>query len=461
MEITPIGWVLIPLGLLFFIIRPKWLYGLTIFFAPFSATAIVNRGSGDAASGFSPYLFFGFLMLLRECFGIASRMKISAPRGVRQPIKLLFIFLAVCIASLIMPLIINGNLYVMSSPTLDYNLVRLQYNFQIVNHALSLVFEILIATLIAYRNLDLDHFYTSVRIYLISGVFVCLWGWMQFVLYLIQIPYPAAVFNNNASPYTLGYSAVVDSVNIVRVSSVAIEPSFLSRVLVAMLAMCLVAVYRKVHLFGKSMDYALLLLLASTIILTTASTGYLGVAALLVLWLFLPSAHRRARIIAIVSVLALLITIVVLYFTVPSVTIIVAATLLDKTASGSALERALIVYNDLQYFLQYPLLGIGWDCAPTHDLIIGMLANCGILGLSAFSSLIGTVIYKLRTNFREPATSGIVSTPSIMMFLCLSVTCVVYIISGGIEPPDFWVVLGLSIAAVGIGYNQIERICRA
>src|ERR1700691_4047567 len=195
MEITPIGWVLIPLGLLFFVVRPKWLYGLTIFFAPFSATAIVNSGSGDSASGFSPYLFFGFLMLLRECIGITRRMKISTPRAVRRPLELLFLFLAICIASLIMPLVINGNLYVMSSPTLDYSLVRLQYNFQIINHTLSLVFEVLIATLIAYRNLDLDHFYTSVRIYLISGIFICLWGWMQFVLYLIQIPYPAAVFN--------------------------------------------------------------------------------------------------------------------------------------------------------------------------------------------------------------------------------------------------------------------------
>jgi O-antigen ligase len=184
------------------------------------------------------------------------------------------------------------------------------------------------------------------------------------------------------------------------------------------------------------------------------------VAALLVLLLFLPSQHRKAKTVAIVSVLTLLVTIVVLYFTVPSVTIVVAATLLDKTASGSALERALIVYNDLEYFLQYPLLGIGWDCAPTHDLIIGMLANCGVLGLSAFFTLIGTVIYKLRALFRSPAKAGIAITPSIMMFLCLSVTCIVYTISGGIEPPDFWVILGLSIAASGIGYKQNEGVSR-
>ena len=111
------------------------------------------------------------------------------------------------------------------------------------------------------------------------------------------------------------------------------------------------------------------------------------------------------------------------------------------------------MYNDLQYFLMYPILGIGWNCAPTHDVIIGMLATCGLVGLSAFLLLIGTILYKLKQNFYLQVRQINEDNPSIMMFLCLSVTCAVYVVSGGIEPPDFWVILALSIAAVGIGHN--------
>ena len=41
MIITPIGCLLIPLGLALFLLRPGWLYYLIVFFAPFSATSIL------------------------------------------------------------------------------------------------------------------------------------------------------------------------------------------------------------------------------------------------------------------------------------------------------------------------------------------------------------------------------------------------------------------------------------
>jgi len=458
MELTPIGWFLIPLGIILFIVRPQWLYVMTLFFAPFSATSIINTGGGESASGFTPYLFFGFLFLLRECGSSIFRMKIRLFQSIKRPLYLLYLFAAVCLTSLVMPLIIHGRLDVMSSPGLDYRLVPLEYNRQIFNHALRLVFDIALTTVIVYRNLDLKSFYASLRIYISSGVFVCLWGLMQFCLYILRIPYPAYIFNNSASPNALAYGAVLESVGLLRVSSVAIEPSFLSRVLVGMLAICIVSVRGRAYIFQRHTDIFIIGLLFFTTLLTTSSTGYVGIAILLVMLLFIPSSLNKSTVASKILVLAVIFTVVISYFTVPLVTNILDSQLLNKNESGSTIERAVIIYNDLHYFLKYPILGIGWDCAPTHDVIIGMLATCGLIGLSAFLLLIGTILYKLKQNYYMSIRQDTRVNPSIMMYLCLSVTCVTYAISGGIQVPDFWVILSLSIAAVGIGHNLRQNM---
>ncbi len=459
MSVTPIGWVLIPLGLVLFVLRPRWLYALTIFFVPFSATAIINHGSGDSASGFSPYLFFGFLMLLRECLNLAlaRRFRFRFARPLRRPLYLLVSFALVCLASLVMPMLIAGRLQIMDRPNIDYDLVPLQYSLQTVNHALSLIFDAVVAAVIAHRSLEVKQFYSTVRIYFISGVFVCLWGWMQFACYLAGLPYPAAVFNNNASPYALGYESVLESLGVVRVSSVALEPSFLSRVLVGLLAICVVAIYRNTPIFGRRFDYLILVLVSSTIVITTASTGYVGVVLLLALLPFLPSERSRSRFALVASVFAVLAALVTAYFTIPAVADLLNSQLFNKAEAGSVVERAVVISNDFQYFLQYPILGIGWDCAPTHDVIVGLLATCGVCGVAAFGLLIGSLIFALRKSSTLTAAGERRGGPPVLMLLTLTITCGVYIISGGIETPDFWMILALSIAAVGIGYNLRQQ----
>lgn len=456
MSVTPIGWVLIPLGLVLFILRPRWLYILTVFFVPFSATAVINRGSGDFASGISPYLFFGFLMLLRECVNLALRFGFRFARPLRRPLYLLMSFVLVCLASLIMPMLIGGRLQVMDRPTIDYGLVPLQYSLQTVNHALSLIFDAVVTAVIAHRSLGVKQFNSTLRIYFISGIFVCLWGWMQFGCYLAGTAYPAFVFNNNASPGALGYGSVLESLGVVRVSSVALEPSFLSRVLVGMLAICVVAIYRKTPIFNRRLDTLVLALLGSTIIITTASTGYVGVAMLLALLPFLPAERRRSRFALVASGLTVFAILAVTYFTIPAFADLLNSQLFNKSEAGSVVERAVVISNDFQYFLDYPVLGIGWDCAPTHDVIVGLLANCGLCGLAAFGLLIGGLTFALRKSSTLTMTGAQRGGPPALMLLALTITCGVYIISGGIELPDFWMILALSIAAVGIGFNQAQ-----
>jgi O-antigen ligase len=322
-----------------------------------------------------------------------------------------------------------------------------------LNSSLSLVFDIAIATVIAYRNLDLKSFYRSLRIYLCSGVFISLWGLMQFIFYFLKLPYPAFIFNNSSTYNALGYLANLESGDIIKMSSVALESSFLCRVLAGMLAISVVSARGRTHIFQGRTEYLVSGLLFITILLATSSTGYVGVAVLLVMLLFIPSSSKMRNWKTRLLVLVIFTTMVISYFLISIVNSTLNTQLLNKNATGSAVERAVIIYNDLQYFLKYPVLGVGWNCVPTHDVIIGMLATCGLVGLFAFLLLIGTILYKLKQNIYIPAMQDTGDNPSIMMLLCLSVTCAVYVISGEITVPDFWIILGLSIAAVGIGHN--------
>ena len=45
MEVTPIGWILLLVGPVLMVLRPRWLYVATIFFLPFTATDLINVGN--------------------------------------------------------------------------------------------------------------------------------------------------------------------------------------------------------------------------------------------------------------------------------------------------------------------------------------------------------------------------------------------------------------------------------
>lgn len=448
MEITPIGWILIPLGVALALVRPKWLYYLTIFFAPFSATSVLNHGSGSAASGVMPYMLLAFLLFLRELANALTRFSIRFARSIRRFVYMLLLFLGVCGASLVMPLIINGKLEVMSGPSLNYALVPLQITRTQFTNLAGLIFGILLAALVAQYNVVPEQFYRSLRVYLISGVFISVWGLMQFGLSIAGIPYPFAVFNNSASSGALGYRATLQATHIQRISSVAMEPSYLAIVLAGMIPMLLIAILYKRPILGRLSDRVALLLIGVVLVLTMSSTGYLGMIVLMGLLPFCLSQYRQFRWKLVAGILLLLGGLVAAFVAIPVVRDALTVVLIDKAASVSALERLTVIFNDLNYFLKYPLLGIGWASAPTHDLVVGMLANCGLIGFSCFALSIFAIGSRLRRAFALETSIHEAIVPPLMMFLSLFITCLSYVISGPIGRGEFWIVLGLSISAV-------------
>ena len=405
MDITPIGWLLIPVGVLLFVFYPAGLYALTIFFVPFTATSILNSGSGETGSGIQPYMFFGLMLLIRDFVNIIWRMKLSVPRSLRKAMILYALFIAVCGISLIMPIVINGKIVVPSNGLLSATLEPLVFNVGRVKIFLGLVYGFLLTVCIARRNLTLGEFVRTAKIYLSSGVFVCLWGLVQLGLYFTNIPYPYMIFNNSASPNAGGYAAVLDDVAMRRVSSVALEPSTLAITLIGMISLLIIPVFSRVRIFGKHLDIAF-----GTLMLVTLRSNHFFYR-ITRSWIALPvlafrnirarktpKAHpdrnpssppgdcRRLR-------------------GSPSGERLHSSDILNKSGSYSALERWTIVYIDFEYFLKYPLLGLGWGSVPTHDTIAGMLSSCGVIGLMSFAALMGYIVGELRDHLNALISS--------------------------------------------------------
>lgn len=458
MALTAIGWILIPVGVVLALARPKWLYYLTIFFSPFSATSVFNHGSGDAASGIMPYVVLGALLLSRESAVALMRFRIRMARPIRKFVAGLLLFAAVCTASLIMPVIIDGRLQVMSGSGLTDGLVPLHVTSTEFTNLAGLIFGIVLTALIAQYNIEPMQFHRTLRVYILSGVFISAWGLMQFFLHMMGFSYPYAVFNNSASSGASGYQATLQATDIQRVSSVAMEPSYLAIVLVGMIPILLIAILYKRPIWGTLSDRAGLLVIGLALFLTMSSTGYVGLIALIAFLPFCVSQYRQLRWKLVFGTLLFLGCVVAAFVAVPIVRNALMLVLIDKSTSVSALERLTVISNDLNYFSKYPILGIGWAAAPTHDVIIGLLANCGIIGISSFAVAMLMVGSGLRRIFSGQQWLSPLMIPSLMMFLSLSVTVLSYIISGPVGRGEFWVVLGLSISAIGLARCQREAI---
>ncbi len=458
MEITPIGWILIPLGVILFFAYPTWLYVLTIFFSPFSATAVVNIGSGEAASGVQAYLMFASLLIIQKLLHALLRLKVRFPKIIRKPLWLLFLFVATCLASLVMPLWIDGRLQIMSPMLTDMTTTPLRFSSTNITGVVYLAIGICLTAIVAKTTLDAKKFHQAVRIYVISGVFISLWGVFQLTCGIAHIPYPAAIFNSSKTPSASGYGAELELVKIPKISSVAVESSVLAATLLTMIPFGFASFFGRGYVLGRQLDKWIFGLMAAVLVLSTSSTAYIGVAIILLISAhYLVKYHRLHFKYALLMVVLITVAITS-YALIPQVQLIAQESLLNKASGYSALERAKTIYYAFGYFTQYPILGVGWSSVTSHDTIVKLLSNCGILGLLAFSAFILSVARPLQGQIGMLATNfhgNPFDNYALIMFIGL--TLMLSIAVGDGFPyvfGHFWVVLGLAVSAPSLHGND-------
>lgn len=448
MTITVLGWIILPLSAVMIVLKPEWVYAMAIFFLPFSASSVVNVGSGDSGSGVQVWLYLAMLLLLRWMMTGLFRFEIRIKRDLRRPILYLFSFVAACALSLLMPLWIDGRLQIMSPLLTDFSTTPLVFSSKNVTGLLYILIGFAFTVFIANKNTRPEEFRRSASIYLASCTFVAAWGLLQFVLNILDLPYPAMIFNNSITPSAAGYKETMGALEFSRVSSVAVEPSLLVQTLLIGLVFTLPAILGTGYVFGRYKDRAIAFLLVVICLASTSSTGYVGLALLLGIacWALYRSGRLRAGLFVLAGCGGL--ALVGAYFAFSIVREVVGSALLNKSGSYSALERAKTIYYALQYFLDYPILGVGWASVTSHDVVALILSNTGIVGFTAFCAFLGVMFSGLFQKSRTILNKCYFDQAPLILSIACAEMLILATITGfpGVFG-HFWFILAMGIAA--------------
>jgi O-Antigen ligase len=392
MNFTVTGYILVFIGVLVFIFCPKYLSKLTVFSVAFTATAIANFDSGF---WFTPFQFFSILWMLNTVVTALIQRKIFISLNLRRSLKYLIFFAAIVYFSSFMPLLINGNITIFSPKLGDSSFSSLSFSARNLTTPLYVVFNIFYTILIINENLNFVLIKETLRFYLLSLSFASVWGLIQFASFFLGFDYPSYVFNTSTNAGGNQFNQLLFDVasteGFIRISSVASEPSVLAQLLVSIVPVSFFALFFKSYFFSFLIDFSLIVLNITVLLISTSATAYSGMLFIVFYIFFILIFLKKINFKVFLRLLVLSIVLMCFFFYLSSTNTLVSSIvdgLLDKSSSGSGLERAKSISLAWSYFEQYPLLGVGWGSVTSFDLFVGILSSAGIFGLLSFTALI-------------------------------------------------------------------------
>ncbi len=446
---TILGYLLLPVGIGCLVFSEKWLLRLFVFWTLFSATSAINFGETDTASGLQVWMLFGSFWLLRQIIRLIGNLSIFIDSRILSPCLWLVGIVMVASVSLVMPAYINGRLIISSaglSQQAETPLYLTSHNF---TQLLYLVFGVMLAIGIAHLSLRAEKREEIEKALLISAIVLSLWGGVEFICSVIGITYPSYIFNNSTSISALGYQETLSS-GIARVSSATLEPSVFAQCLISALPLTLPAWFGVKPVLSRVWDRLASLLFVVMLILSTSTTAIFGIAVLAVLLL---AVLKKSKLISFgrtvklgAAGLAFAVAIATLLASSSTARQTLTDILLGKTGGGSAIERSMTVALAFGYFQQFPILGIGWGSATSHDLFVYLLSNVGVIGAAVFT--VGMFVVIARSWKNLSPRHGRVDSRSMVWFLSLSSFLIVSIFVGfPLVLGNFWIALGMAIGA--------------
>ncbi len=445
MTVPITGALIVIAGLYFFLFAPNLLYPAMIISIPFSATAVVNVGWGGSDKGVAAWLFLGSLWVLRQIVSGLPPWRTPGWLASHRARFGLLAFLGAVVASLSVPLLLNGTAWVPDPLLVSNEMVPLRFGMYNLTQTAYLAFGVLLAVLVAAENCRSARLFYTLKLYVGSCAFAAAWGLFELWCDVSGHAYPAYIFNTNAGESARGFMEVLDLAEgaLARISSVALEPSVLAQELLLAFVVLLVGLGLRRPLLGKKWDYAVLALIATTLLASTSSTAYTGiVAAMVVAAVALSRAGKPWKPYFVLAAAAVgagaLVTTMV-----PLAGRIVNMMVLNKFESGSGIERLTSVQLAAQDFMRYPLLGTGWHTVNSMDLVFLLLANTGLVGLIAFGSFLLPVLWGLWISAKEGKLAGVVLLSAVALMVLLAQAAGLTYSAGYI-----WLVFGLGAGAV-------------
>lgn len=360
MEITLIGLIFIPIALILFAFNSKYLFALLVFFSPFTATSVINVYS--VSFGLQLSMFIGAIFTLKMFLEVIKK---------RQQLLLSKIHLLLIGALLLFVIMLMPG-FIVNTVNGDISF----FNFTQFIYLLSGIFITLSVTLFLLFNKD--YVLKSLNIYIYSSVFVAGWGIYQLITIYTGLPYLDFLFNNSISDAASKFNMVLQGSEQARISSVAVEPSFLART--SSVALSLIIFYYLVNEYVKINTFILFALISifSVLILTVSSSAILGLAVIVFLLAVLkPIKSMPFLFLSSFSIILFLLSNDEYLYSLEMLTT-------EKMNTQSYYLRMATIEGAWNGFLDSPLFGQGWETNPSQDVFMKLLGNTGIIGTSLF-----------------------------------------------------------------------------
>ena len=386
MTLTLTGVLVLVVSIILFFRSSFTLLLFVLVSVPFSATAVFNLDNGDGSS-VSATLVLAILYVLRRALAVllAGRIRLVG----RMPLAYLATFIGALGLSLITPFLNPGVPFEAVDPK-----GALEASFVLhlsAEHIKQLAYFLVWGLFLLFAASDLTtlrRLKVALRVLLYTGVFVSIWGWMQVVLSVLGVPYPFYIFNNSAIGFLQGYKQVIENLNISRMSSVSAEPSVFATYILVLLSLLLGFLLIGVPVLGIRRDRWLALFFVLTAMVSTAATAYTGLLFLTLLTLVvLPRVRARPLaplVLMVAALLLFLLTLPVLYWSIPLVQQIVDGVIFGRGDSFSFSQRFLSIVYALRSFSDSPVFGLGINSMTVYSLPFWLLANTGIFGFVTF-----------------------------------------------------------------------------
>lgn len=465
MSVGLVGLALIPVGLAAAFARSaRPLLYLTIFFAPFTATAVVNFSS----FGIQPAYYLGMLLVARRIWDTSRAGGVTLHRSQVASLAPFALFLAAALVSIaLIPFYGRGIMVWRPSGAM----AELSLSGENVTQLMYLVFAVFFLAAVASLRLTPAEIKRALLVLIASALFVSGWGWVQVGMHQAGIQYPDSLFNNSASFAQL-YGQQIAVAGIKRMSSVAPEPSMLARFL---LIPTFISYYAVVEGTGQVVPRASALALAVfftlTLIATTSSTAFIGLAVGVILFGMVALArlrrlsregsggHPAGRLVLLGIVIAVVVPGLLLLIAhwrlgigLAEVDQVLSILVVGKLETTSGQNRISGAVAGLQLFLTHPVLGVGWGSNRTFDITTNVLAATGLIGAAALAWGHIAVFargYELAGRLRRIG-EPLLFRPAEALLVGLGALLVGKMISEpGLATVDHWILLGLLIATLG------------
>ena len=219
--VTVIGIIALLLSIIAFFKSEKWLINLIIFFSVFTAAiAFINPVT------ILPFEIPMMLLLLKYAVAfIKNKPKIDFTI-IKSTIKNNKIFTAILIFAVALTL---SEIWILVSG-FEYNYYDLLYKedrvikFTLYNFSqyIRYMFYLVVMMALSLKIKDRSEIKGYLKVFGYASLFAIFWGFVQYILYCLNIPYPNLIFNNNPYAYQ-GFDQIMHNFN--RVNSIALEPS--------------------------------------------------------------------------------------------------------------------------------------------------------------------------------------------------------------------------------------------